>query len=86
MFPDLVTAVGKAAPNPRPHDPVWRADVRELSLLLLYRLLFLLYAEDRDLLPVRREAYRGYGLQQLRDMAAEAVDQRRELNDLVDAA
>ena len=79
VFLDLVTAVGKAAPSPRPHDPAWRAAVREAALRLLYRLLFLLYAEDRDLLPVRLDAYRAYGLQQLRDMAAEAVDEKRIL-------
>ena len=32
------------------------------SLILLYRLLFLLYAEDRDLLPVRHPGYAGYAL------------------------
>jgi hypothetical protein len=80
VFPDLVAAIGKAAPNPRPHDPAWRAAVREASLRLLYRLLFLLYAEDRDLLPVRREAYRDYGLRQLRDMAAQFIDEKRTLS------
>ena len=28
-------------------------EVREAALILLYRLLFLFYAEDRNLLPVR---------------------------------
>lgn len=37
-------------------------DVREQSLVLLYWLLFLLYAEDRDLLPVRDSRYEDYGL------------------------
>ena len=31
-------------------------EVREAALILLYRLLFILYAEDRDLLPVRDDA------------------------------
>ena len=31
-------------------------------MILLYRLLFILYAEDRDLLPVRDNRYDDYGL------------------------
>ena len=80
VFPALVTAVGRAAPAPRPHDAAWRAEIREASLRLLYRLLFLLYAEDRDLLPVRHEGYRGYALYRLRERAAEIVDQNRRLS------
>lgn len=37
-------------------------DVREASLIFLYRLLFVLYAEDRDLLPVNDPRYDDYGL------------------------
>ena len=37
-------------------------DVRDAALSLLYRLLFILYAEDRELLPVRDERYDDYGL------------------------
>lgn len=32
-------------------------EVREAALVLLYRLLFLFYAEDRNLLPVRDDRY-----------------------------
>src|SRR5581483_3878501 len=67
VFPKLVEAIGRAAPSPRPHDPAWRSEVREASLRLLYRLLLLLYAEDRDLLPVRHDGYREYSLSALRD-------------------
>jgi hypothetical protein len=80
VFPKLVSAIGGAAPSPRPHDPAWRAEVREASLRLLFRLLFLLYAEDRDLLPIHHEGYRDYGLYRLRDAAAEIVDQNRNLS------
>ena len=38
------------------------ADVRQAALIFLYRLLFLLYAEDRDLLPVNDDRYDDYGL------------------------
>ena len=54
--------------------------MREASLRLLFRLLFLLYAEDRDLLPVRHEGYRDYALYRLREAAAEIVDQNRSLS------
>ncbi|HEV2301616.1 MAG TPA: hypothetical protein VGR91_08620 [Stellaceae bacterium] len=39
-------------------------DVREAALVLLYRLLFILYAEDRDLLPVRDGRYENYALRE----------------------
>ena len=45
----------------RPRDAPL-AEVREAALILLYRLLFILYAEDRDLLPVRDNRYDDYGL------------------------
>ena len=34
------------------------------ALVLLYRLLFILYAEDRDLLPVHEHRYEDYGLRE----------------------
>ena len=37
-------------------------DVRQAALIFLYRLLFLLYAEDRDLLPVNDDGYARYGM------------------------
>ena len=36
--------------------------VREAALIFLYRLLFILYAEDRGLLPVNAPRYEDYGL------------------------
>lgn len=80
VFRDLVRAIGNAAPNPRPQDAAWRAEIREASLRLLFRLLFLLYAEDRDLLPARHEGYRDYALTGLREEAAKIVDERRTLS------
>ncbi len=38
------------------------ADVRHAALIFLYRLLFVLYAEDRGLLPVNDSRYDDYGL------------------------
>ena len=49
-------------------------DVRQAALIFLYRLLFLLYAEDRDLLPVNDSRYDDYGLRKLvRDDIAQRV-------------
>jgi hypothetical protein len=56
VFPKLVRAVAHAAPS----SPL--LEVREAALILLYRLLFILYAEDRDLLPVGDPRYDDYGL------------------------
>lgn len=81
VYPELVLAIGRAAPDPRPLDRAWRTEVRDASLRLLYRLLFLLYAEDRDLLPVRHDGYRQYALQPMRDEAAAIIDGSRTASD-----
>jgi hypothetical protein len=60
VFPSLATAIASAAPD----APL--TDVRNAALVLLYRLLFLLYAEDRDLLPVSDPRYDDYALRPLR--------------------
>lgn len=54
VFPDLASAIAQAAPQSSLED------VRQASLVVLYRLLFLLYAEDRDLLPVGEKRYDDY--------------------------
>ena len=56
VFPELARAIAAAEPDAR------LPEVREAALLLLYRLLFILYAEDRDLLPVRDARYDDYAL------------------------
>ena len=40
--------------------PAWLEKVRQGALILLYRLLFVLYAEDRDLLPDESGPYGEY--------------------------
>ena len=47
------------------------ADVFEATLTLLYRLLFLLYAESRDLLPIRETAYEAASLKKIKEEVAE---------------
>jgi hypothetical protein len=46
-------------------------EVFEATLTLLYRLLFLLYAESRELLPVREDAYFQVSLKKLKEEVAE---------------
>jgi hypothetical protein len=80
VFPDLMVAIAKHAPNARPSEPIWRTEAREAGLKLLSRLLFLLYAEDRDVLPMRHDGYAPYSLRGLREEAAAVVDQNRQLS------
>ena len=56
VFPELTRAIAREAPD----APL--GEVRDAALVVLYRLLFILYAEDRDLLPARDERYDDYGL------------------------
>jgi hypothetical protein len=60
VFPSLANAIAQAAPTADLQD------VRQAALVLLYRLLFLLYAEDRDLLPVHDRRYDDYALRRVR--------------------
>ena len=72
MFPQLTRALAAAAPE----APL--QEVPEAALILLYRLLFILYAEDRDLLPVRDSRYGDYGL---RERVRGDVGRRKDHND-----
>ena len=56
VFPKLARAIAEAVPD------ALLAEVRNAALILLYRLLFILYAEDRALLPVRDNRYDDYSL------------------------
>ena len=76
VFPKLARAIAEAAPD----APL--AEVREAALILLYRLLFILYAEDRDLLPVRDHRYDDYGL---RDKVRGDVGRRKDGHDTFSA-
>ena len=69
VFPDLAGAIAQAAPEAD------LAAVRDAALVLLYRLLFILYAEDRNLLPVNDDAYANIGFRQ---RVREEVRRRKE--------
>lgn len=73
VFPDLVGAIAEADPD-APLD-----EVRDASLVVLYRLLFVLYAEDRDLLPVRDSRYDDYAL---RDRVRGEIGRRKDEGDV----
>ena len=55
VFPALVRALADATGEALPQ-------VRQAAFIFLYRLLFVLYAEDRGLLPVNDRRYEDYGL------------------------
>lgn len=80
VFPRLVSALAAHDPLANVADPVWREAAREAALRLLYRLLFVLYAEDRDLLPVRHPGYVPYGLREMRAEAADILDHAKPLS------
>ena len=69
VFPQLTTALAEAAAAiGKPSSLAEaRAEVRDAALTLLYRLLFILYAEDRGLLPVQNPCYDNYSLRKRRD-------------------
>jgi len=73
VFPMLACAIAAVAPKAK------LTDVRDASLVLLYRLLFVLYAEDRNLLPVNDRRYDKYGL---RTQVRDDVGRRKGQNDV----
>ena len=72
IFPDIAQAITEAAPDAQP------SEVRDAALILLYRLLFILYAEDRNLLPVRDARYDDYSL---REKVRGEIGRRKDARD-----
>ncbi len=69
VFPNLVDALAKAVVVGQLPEISKESDkrpplqeIRDGALIFLYRLLFILYAEDRGLLPVNDSRYDDYGL------------------------
>ncbi|MBZ0148165.1 MAG: Eco57I restriction-modification methylase domain-containing protein, partial [Pseudorhodoplanes sp.] len=78
LFPKLVAAIAKHDPkSPAEIDRPYLDDVRQAALILLYRLLFVVYAEDRDLLPDQREPYKSYSLTTMRFDIAERIAKKQ---------
>ena len=67
VFPSLVNALAEKSGEDLP-------EVRQAALIFLYRLLFVLYAEDRGLLPVNDTRYDDYGMRKrVRDDVADRM-------------
>ena len=84
VFPSLASAIAKADPQrPRVLSEPYLAEVREATLILLYRLLFVLYAEDRNLLPEEIGPYADFCLRKIRlEIADRKSAGRRILREL----
>ena len=76
VYPRLLQALADRTDQPMPA-------IREAALIFLYRLLFVLYAEDRGLLPVNDAAYDDYGL---RKRVRDDVARRKARNDTFSTA
>ncbi len=74
IFPQLADALAAGDPDADIASPIYLAELREATLILLYRLLFILYAEDRNLLPARDERYDDYALHKIRKDIARRSD------------
>lgn len=86
IFPQLADALARGDLHAKTHEigygqftraqftPDYLDEVREAALVLLYRLLFLFYAEDRNLLPVRDARYAPYSVRRLREEVRDKVE------------
>ena len=74
VFPALVQALADAAQKGGTGASL--PEVHKAALIFLYRLLFVLYAEDRGLLPVNDSRYDDYGLRKrVRDDVARRMEE-----------
>jgi hypothetical protein len=78
VFPDLARGLAANDPAAPPRlSAAYFEEVRNSALILLYRLLFVLYAEDRNLLPVNDHRYEDYGLRaKVREDVHARIDKR----------
>ncbi|MFT3777489.1 MAG: hypothetical protein QM772_04280 [Ottowia sp.] len=95
VFPQLADALARGDLEARTHKvgygqftrpqftPAYLDEVREAALVLLYRLLFLFYAEDRRLLPVHDERYAPYSVRRIREHVRDLMDQGAKLSGTV---
>ena len=77
VFPDL--AGGFVSDANRRGETVTSAQVYEATLSFLYKLLFLLYAEARNLLPIEGD-YRDHSLIKLTQEVAQAIEKQKKLS------
>lgn len=83
VYPTLVRAFWTADKEaPEPLTAEYLDELRDASLTFLYRLLFALYAEDRDLLPRHDPKYDDYGLSmRVREDIARRIDKKDVFSD-----
>ena len=81
VFPQLAQALATGDAEANLKSAEYLAELREATLILLYRLLFIFYAEDRNLLPVKDNRYDDYALRTIR----EDIAKRRDKNDAISA-
>ena len=76
VFPQFAEALAQSDTGHTEHHftATYLDEVREATLVLLYRLLFVFYAEDRNLLPVRNANYTPYSVRRLRESARDAIE------------
>jgi len=75
VFPDLLAALIKHDPeSPDPLSAEYLDEVRRSGLTFLYRLLFVLFAEDRNLLPAQDPRYDDYSLRRVRLDLEDRID------------
>ncbi len=85
VFPYLANALAESDVEAQKdeggrYSEAYLEEVREATLILLYRLLFVMYAEDRRLLPVMDSRYAAYSLSSLRDQIAIAMKSQTALS------
>ena len=75
LFPRLAAALARHDPAaPQPYTEDYLEELRRELLVLLYRFLFVLFAEDRNLLPVHDTRYDDYSLRKIREQIVRRVD------------
>ena len=84
VYPQLATAIARSDLSSQKdrrgrYTRQYLEEIREATLILLYRILFVMYAEDRRLLPVLEDRYKKYSMTSLRKDIAEAADTQRPL-------
>lgn len=82
LYPKLVDAIAANDPQRDPDlSAAYLNELRQGALILLYRLLFALYAEDRNLLPNESDPYKDFALTRLRDDIAEKFASHSDFSD-----
>ncbi len=64
-------------------DEALLQEIYNNTLVLLYRLLFVLYAEDRNLFPIQNSGYKNYSLDRLRGKIAKKIDDKEVFSETI---